>query len=432
MSSPFQNALRVEEITPIPIEGILSHWGSEDRRFLLESGLDVAGTGVWNFWGGDPVDHYRVMAEEIAVRDETPNRSRPLQSLDEWYFRWRVQREPLTLAGMEVPFTGGAVGWISYEALDQFHRLGPEVLRSDSSLAAGAPDWLESIPLLEFSLHDEIFVQHRETGQTWFLHRGRIGWEQRLQQGCRPRETDRIPVAPECSLQSAFSEQQYLDTVRRIQQGIGEGDYYEVNLARGFLLKGCPAPAELHRRWREVQPVPYAALIQNGDQGVVSASPEQFLCRRGDLIRTRPIKGTVPRSGDPIEEKVAAAALLSSEKERAELAMIVDLERNDLGRICKPGSVEVVSAADVESYASVLHAVATIEGSLEGESGTGKDFGSDLSWGVDYRSTEESCHDRHPGNGAVATISLHRFDWLVGFGGGSRIQYRHPYGGDSW
>lgn len=373
--NPSLNApLHVQEIPPVDIDRVLQQWQKASPQFLLESGLEVGGTGRWSFWGSEPIDEFVQLAGFAGDSIEAERSRRPLEDLDRWFGQWRNDRDNLVLLGERVPFTGGAVGWISYEALDDFHQLGP-----DQRSSPGAPEWLNQFPLMHFTLHDELFVQHRESGKTWFLHRGRQGWEERLASflqapGNDPVDTHADPVHPlesKAQIRSAFDEDQYLNAVRQIQDGIGQGDYYEVNLARGYLVEGCPPPAELHRRWRQVQPVPYGALIETPRFGVVSASPEQFLQTRGTTIRTRPIKGTVPRSGDPERDRQAAEELRTSEKERAELAMIIDLERNDLGRICEPGSVEVTQVTAIESYASVLHAVATIEGQLSGEPGPG-------------------------------------------------------------
>lgn len=121
---------------------------------------------------------------------------------------------------------------------------------------------------------------------------------------------------------------------------------------------------ELHSRLRERQPVPYAALLPWQPAGLVSASPECFLRRQGSRVMTRPIKGTTARRRDAAGDAAAAQELLASPKERAELAMIIDLERNDLGRVCLPGSVEVLEEAAVEYYSTVIHTVATVVGQL--------------------------------------------------------------------
>ena len=365
MANPFQNPLLAEEIPSPQIDRLLQSWSPLDPGFLLESGLDVAGTGRWSFWGGFPIGHF-TRSPSVTEAEGSADQERPLEDLDQWFEQWRVEREEFSLGGEIVPFTGGAIGWISYEALDDFHQLGPDTRSSEN-----VPTWLNQFPSMHFTLYDELFVQNRESGRTWYLHRGRQGWRERMSAGLSGEDAKPERTAVEAQIRSAFTEEEYLAAVRQIQEGIGEGDYYEVNLARGYLIDGCPQPAELHRRWRKVQPVPYGALVQACGFGVVSASPEQFLQKRGEQIRTRPIKGTVPRTGDPQQDERAAEELRTSEKERAELAMIIDLERNDLGRICEPGSVEVTQVTEIESYASVLHAVATIEGRLSGDPGPG-------------------------------------------------------------
>lgn len=359
MTHSFENTVQVEQVRVPGLEELLETWSGTDSRFLLESGIEVGGTGRWNFWGGSPIDEWTDHGRQRQRSPASSKTLRPMKAFDEWFQGWKSDRDPLILAGEEVPFTGGAVGWLSYEALDEFYQLG-----TDQRFAGDSPGWLAHFPLVHFSLYDELFVQHRESGQVWFLHRQRPGWEQRMDQWISSRKLNSQDDQVAAQIRSAFTEEEYLAAVRTIQKGIGEGDYYEVNLARGYLVKGCPSPAELHRRWRQVQPVPYGALIQTPGFGVVSASPEQFLQRRGSQIKTRPIKGTVPRTGNVAKDEAAAQELRESEKERAELAMIIDLERNDLGRICEPGSVKVTHVTEIESYSSVLHAVATIDGVL--------------------------------------------------------------------
>src|SRR5262249_1417462 len=123
-------------------------------------------------------------------------------------------------------------------------------------------------------------------------------------------------------------------------------------------------PLDLYLRLKPHSPAPFAAFLRWGDLAVVSASPEWFYQTRGDQIVTRPIKGTRPRGQDPAADARLAADLLAAPKDRAELTMIVDLERNDLGRVCRYGSVLVPEPLRVESFAQVHHLVATVEGRL--------------------------------------------------------------------
>ena len=123
-------------------------------------------------------------------------------------------------------------------------------------------------------------------------------------------------------------------------------------------------PYELYRRLRRINPAPFASYLNFDDVTVVSASPERFLRIRGDLVETRPIKGTRPRGKDPATDAAMAKELVNSVKDQAEHVMIVDLERNDLGRVCSYGTVRVSELAALEKYATVFHLTSTVEGRL--------------------------------------------------------------------
>jgi para-aminobenzoate synthetase component 1 len=152
--------------------------------------------------------------------------------------------------------------------------------------------------------------------------------------------------------------------VRRVLDYIAAGDVFQVNLSHRFTARGRPEPLDLYLRLKAKSPAPFAAFLRWDDLAVISASPESFYQTRGDLLETRPIKGTRPRHSDPIEDERLATELKNSLKDRAELTMIVDLERNDLGRVCRYATVRVRDPGAVESFAQVHHLVATIEGRL--------------------------------------------------------------------
>ena len=163
----------------------------------------------------------------------------------------------------------------------------------------------------------------------------------------------------------------FCDGVRRAQEYIAAGDIYQVNLSQRFRAPWSGTRAQrlaLYEALREVSPVPFAAFLdQGGDRQVLSASPELFLEMSGNAIRTRPIKGTRPRFRDPAQDEKSAYDLLTSPKEIAELIMITDLERNDLGQICEFGSVQATDLLKLERYAQVFHLVSTVEGRLRPE-----------------------------------------------------------------
>ena len=371
-SHPFHAAPRIEALGPVEVESLLAAIGPGQPGFLLESGLDVAGTGRWHIAGVDPIGSFEASRDRWQVRTADGvidcGRGDPLEQLDRWWKQWAT-KDP---AGVEsLPFVGGAVGWIGYEAADPFLGLPP---RQTPTGAIGS--LLDGVPDLCWQLYDEVVLIDAIEQQGWSVHRGRAGWQDRQwwrRSGSTSSDaSDSISSSPVRIVESSLTDAQYLEAVTEIRHGIGLGEVYEVNLARGWIVDPVPSPVALHRLWREAQPVPYGAMIQGYPFSVVSASPEQFLSRRGGRIGTRPIKGTIARGRDRAEDRRAATALLADPKERAELAMIVDLERNDLGRICQPGTVEVVHPAQVERYASVLHTVATVTGELRGDPSPGE------------------------------------------------------------
>jgi aminodeoxychorismate synthase component I len=155
--------------------------------------------------------------------------------------------------------------------------------------------------------------------------------------------------------------------VRRAQEYIAAGDIYQVNLAHRFSARWNGDAFALYERLRFASPAPQAAFIDAGETTILSASPELFLRMSGRLIRTRPIKGTRPRFRDPHADEKSAYDLITSPKEIAELIMITDLERNDLGQVCEWGSVTVRELIALERFEQVFHLVSTVEGMLRPE-----------------------------------------------------------------
>lgn len=174
-----------------------------------------------------------------------------------------------------------------------------------------------------------------------------------------------LRVPPE----SNFTRRRYIEAVLAAKERIASGDIYEINLSQRFSAPAEASPAELYRRLRCASPAWYASAVSIGRRFVVGCSPEEFLHFDGPEIRTRPIKGTRPRGATPDEDLRLAAELAASPKDDAELAMIVDLSRNDLGRICEFGSVRVRQPKIVERHETVLHLSAEITGRLRPDVG---------------------------------------------------------------
>jgi anthranilate/para-aminobenzoate synthase component I len=165
--------------------------------------------------------------------------------------------------------------------------------------------------------------------------------------------------------QPLMSRQCFMGMVQRAQEYICAGDIYQVNLSHPFQAEGvCADPWSVYERLRSISPSGYSAFLRQREACVLSSSPELFLRVSGRSIETRPIKGTRPRFGDADEDARSAYELVSSEKERSELVMITDLERNDLGKVCDWGTVTVPEMLRLERYQQVFHLVSTVRGTL--------------------------------------------------------------------
>ena len=205
-----------------------------------------------------------------------------------------------------------------------------------------------------FSFHERLHV---------FVH-GEERW-------IRPPEEFKTAAISGEPLRIAFrpkvGRERFLEMVNRAQEWIAAGDIYQVCLSHPFEAAASGRAWDFHEELRRCSPAPYAAYLDAGDTQIVSASPESFLEMTGRLIRTRPIKGTRPRLADPRSDQKSSRELMSSEKEIAELVMITDLERNDLGQVCEYGSVKVPGLLELEAFEQVFHLVSTVEGRMRGE-----------------------------------------------------------------
>ncbi|MGH8149507.1 MAG: chorismate-binding protein, partial [Steroidobacteraceae bacterium] len=184
-----------------------------------------------------------------------------------------------------------------------------------------------------------------------------------------PATSPRAPRAPLALRITEEDPAKHLERVRRAQEYIRAGDIYQANLSRPWRIapRGAAGAAEIYTRLSAANPAPFAALMQWDGVAVLSSSPERLIRVTGSEVETRPIAGTRPRTGRPGVDAAEAAALVAHPKERAEHVMLIDLERNDLGRVCEPGSVRVDELMVTETYAHVHHIVSNVRGRLRGD-----------------------------------------------------------------
>jgi len=331
---------------------------------FLNSGTDLP-FAAHSFIGCDPYLVFRSKNGRQTI--ESPHRADyregdPFETLDEL-----LSSVNIPPGAGEIPFFAGGIGAFSYD-------LGRHI----ECLPSRAVDDL-NLPELFFAVYRTILVHHRETGRAWICSVDYSRPDARSAAIEGERYADRALAwidAPEksretparrnsnCEPRSNFTREQYLDSVRKCLEYIHAGEIYQVNLSQRFATS-LPVPAiDYYSNLCETSPAPFGAFMDCGDFDLISSSPERFLRTEGRRVETRPIKGTRPRGATPEEDMALAAELQSSEKDNAELAMIVDLERNDLGRVCEFGSVKVSQDRVLEKYATVFHLVATVEGRM--------------------------------------------------------------------
>ncbi|MFH1624990.1 MAG: aminodeoxychorismate synthase component I [Pseudomonadota bacterium] len=338
--------------------------------FFLDSGMDKYKLGRHSFMGYDPFLILRSKGKKVQITTEGKTYSvigNPFYIIDRIIRHYKVRSDTTT-----PPFIGGGVGYFAYDLCHFIERL-PATVVDD----LGLPDCY-------FCFYDRVLAyDHPE--DRWYLCV--TGFDQTQDSGSRRGVEDYIrqseqelltevadngtrrsnPVhAPRLrsTLESNFTREDYLRAVQKAKEYIFAGDIYQVNLSQRFHTKLPMEPYRLYQKLRSINPAPFACYLNFGDVTIVSSSPERFLKMEGDKVETRPIKGTRPRGRDDSEDRRLKEELLASTKDRAELNMIVDLERNDLGRVCDYGSVKVTEHAVAETYATVFHLVSTVEGRL--------------------------------------------------------------------
>lgn len=358
-----------EFILPVSIIGT---WADDSELVYLDSSDETNPYSKHSILGVEPFLHiiYKEGTVQLIWRDGSRATASDV---------WKTIRELLSefkiyqSLGGGLP-SGAAIGYMSYD-------LGMELEGVKSSARYGF-NW----PLLELAFYDLLFSfdLKRETG---FIISTGLPYKDANQQKKRANnrlkyalnkienyiggstgQTETIADKSDVSalgLKSNFDRVSYYNAIESIKAYIEAGDVYQVNLSQSFSGKTLSDGWHIYNKIRAFNKVPFGGYLRFNNREVLSFSMERFLRMQGKSIETRPIKGTRPRGKDEKEDLRFMSDLFESRKDRAELLMIVDMERNDLGKVCRPGSVRVKRLFEVERYATVFHLVSTIRGELE-------------------------------------------------------------------
>ncbi|AIE31203.1 aminodeoxychorismate synthase component I [Bacillus thuringiensis] len=328
----------------------------KSQHILLESGRG----GRYKIVGLNPVAVIRGKDETLHISEsgkETIKRGNPLDLMQEYMEQWKTDYNP-----EYPPFQGGAIGYFSYDCIRYIEKL-PSLAEDDIN-----------IPDIFFLLFDDVFVYDQKEQVLWVIThyvdkyeeaKERLNEWKSLWMTEAPEVTVPFESPEKKSEAVAFTEAGFMKAVECIQEYIGAGDVFQVNLSTRQERTLQTHPLEIYTSLREINPSPYMGYLELGDFQIVSGSPELLIKKQGTEVSTRPIAGTRSRGADEQEDEELARELIENEKERAEHVMLVDLERNDLGRVCKYGTVEVDEFMVIEKYSHVMHIVSNVRGEVE-------------------------------------------------------------------
>jgi para-aminobenzoate synthetase component 1 len=357
-ATPTYSAVEKLGLETNPIEA-LTHFLDAPYPTLLHSALVRPGLGRYSYVTADPFLVVRSKGRHVEILERGA-----IERLDDNPFA--VVKRLLTEYQMErqpggPPFQGGAIGYFGYE-------LGQHLERLPSS----AIDELK-LPDLNVGFYDWVIAFDHVTQQSWivtteFSPDHRLDWiHDRIHDPHHVADPRNQHPMHATRLRSNFSRDEYLDAVRRVKKYIEDGDIYQANISQRFEIETDIDSWSLYQSLREASPAPYGAYLQFPELAVLSSSPEQFLLLDYGRVVTRPMKGTRPRGTSRANDAQLRDELSNSVKDRAENIMIVDLLRNDLGKVCVPGSIQVPELFTVEEYRKVHQMASSVTGQLRPE-----------------------------------------------------------------
>ncbi|CAH1045267.1 aminodeoxychorismate synthase component I [Halomonas sp. TD01] len=336
--------------SPDPLE-TFAHLRKRHGAVLLDSGRPSA-NGRYDIMSSDPLATLEVMPDGqtnfTSAQLELPSALTGDMTAQQ---QWMLEQLPSADLSSELPFLGGLIGYWSYD-------LG----RNNLAIPSRHPS-VTNLPLARLGLYDWCITFDHEMQTSWLIASTRRQ-QQVLQWLAHPPASLDKNFQLISPFQGELSQADYTERFNAVQRYIRAGDCYQINLAQRFTARYEGDEWQAYLRLRKATPTPFSGFMAWGNQAVLSLSPERFIQCRDGLVETRPIKGTRPRGKSSEEDIALAEQLLSSTKDRAENVMIVDLLRNDLGRVCAPGSIRVPQLCQLESYPNVHHLVSVVQGQL--------------------------------------------------------------------
>jgi anthranilate synthase component I len=354
-----------DTVTPLAVYRRLA--ATSPHRFLLESVTGGEQVSRYSFLGAAPREIYRLFPDRLERQRDGRVESLPGEPLA----ALRGVVAGVTAARGMVPFTGGFLGWFGYDLVRLLERL-PSRPPDHDGLPVAMLGRFDCVLAFDHARQRLLGIANEIEGESTAADAERALDElETLLRAPAPSHAAALPASPPASplATPSLDGAAFRAAVRAAKEHIAAGDIFQVVLARRFRVPYAGAPLALYRALRLVNPSPYMVLLESPEVALAGASPEMLVRKTGGRIATRPIAGTRPRGADAESDRRLGEELLADPKERAEHVMLVDLGRNDVGRVSRAGSVRVESFMAVERYSHVMHLVSNVEGDLAAELG---------------------------------------------------------------
>jgi anthranilate synthase component 1 len=350
-----------------PVSTFIKLAAKESYAYLLESAEGGERWGRYSFISWDPYrifeskkDQYLYAAPERQKGWKTT--SDPLNELKDAMAEFK----PVSIPGLP-RFWGGAVGYVSYDTVRFFEKL-PVPPHDDLELPDALFLLTDKLVIFDHLTHSVKIVVCVHLSKGVDIERSYRQAEQEIDAVIKllrkPLNVQKKRTFAAGPLLSNLKKEQFQRNVNTAKEHIRAGDIIQVVLSQRFMRKTSVSSFDIYRSLRLLNPSPYMYFIKAGDFDIIGSSPEILVRKEGSLVETRPIAGTRPRGANEKEEEILARELVNDPKERAEHIMLVDLGRNDIGRVCESGSVSVSNLMSVEKYSHVMHMVSSVTGKL--------------------------------------------------------------------
>lgn len=321
----------------------------EKNTAFLDSSKEDKNLSKFSFIGLNPFLNFTYKDNIVYINEKEIKEKDPFIALDNLINKYKINYES------DIPFISGAIGYFSYDIGRKL-----EVLPKTAKKEIEIPDAI-------FNFYNNLIIFDIQNKKTYISSLG-IGEEiEDIEEKLKNYKEDLEVKVTESNnkFTSNFEKENYEKAILRLKEYIRNGDVYIANMTRQIWCYNKEESFSIYEKLRSINKAPFSAYMNFNDFQIISSSPERFLYVKDKMVHTRPIKGTRPRGKNFLEDRENRKALENSEKDKAELLMIVDLERNDLSKVCKPNSVKVTELFKIEEYATVFHLVSTIEGELE-------------------------------------------------------------------